>query len=321
MSINYKAVFLILSVFTVNAGFTQFYDSLKVSEAQVAVEANGVVLHGIITLPKKEPSKMPVALIIPGSGATDRNGNNIAQGLNCNSYRQLAYALAEKGIASLRYDKRNVGESKMTVTSTMPKNFQDEVDDAVKIISFLKKDKWFSEVIVIGHSQGSLIGMLAAKGKYRFISLAGLGQKGSTTLREQLSVQPKIVGDSTNPIIDSLEMGYTVKHIPPFLETIFKESMQPYLIAWFKHDPAIVLSKMKKKSLIIQGSNDIQVKVADAKRLVSLSSKSKLIIIENMNHIFKIVNGGREENLKSYSNPDLPISVKLVEEIVNFILR
>jgi uncharacterized protein len=116
-----------------------------------------------------------------------------------------------------------------------------------------------------------------------------------------------------------LAAGNEVKVVPPFLESLFKKTMQPYLISWFKFDPAIELAKLKIPTLIIQGDNDVQVDVDDAKRLAELSPKSKILIIEKMNHLFKIITGDKNENLKSYSNPALPNSEKMTEEIVRFI--
>jgi uncharacterized protein len=101
-----------------------------------------------------------------------------------------------------------------------------------------------------------------------------------------------------------------VTNIPQFLEPLFKKSMQPYLLSWFKYDPAIELSKLKIPVLVIQGDHDFQIKVDDARKMTSLTTNAPLVIITGMNHVFKITLIERSENLKSYSTPDLPISKK-----------
>jgi uncharacterized protein len=155
----------------------------KFSETIVSFELNDITLHGTLTLPEKSKKRIPVVLIIAGSGATDRNGNNVSAGLNCDSYKQLAYALAVNNIASLRYDKRGVGQSKPTTQSRGPRVFEPEVSDAKSLVDYLRKDKKFSKIIIAAHSQGALVGMLASEQATKFISLSGVGLPGAETLR------------------------------------------------------------------------------------------------------------------------------------------
>ena len=132
---------------------------------------------------------MPVVLLLSGSGPTDRNGNSpMLPGKN-NSLQMLAEGLASNGIASLRYDKRGVGESAKAMMAEADLRFETYVDDAVAWCEQLRKDKRFSAVIIAGHSEGSLIGMLAAKrcNAAGFISIAGAGRAAADILRTQLA--------------------------------------------------------------------------------------------------------------------------------------
>lgn len=289
-------------------------------ESEIAVELSELTIHGTLTIPTIS-NKPPVVLIIAGSGATDRDGNNVLGGLNCNAYKQLAHALAVNNIASLRYDKRGVGKSKVTTQTNSPRIFGPEVKDAKDLVGYLRKDGRFSKIIIAAHSQGALVGMLASENVDKFISLSGVGSPGAETLREQLKDQPPLVGELSNPIIDSLQRGFTVNSVPQFLEPLFKKSAQPYLISWFRYDPAVELSKLKIPILIIQGDHDVQIKVEDARRMKSLTPDARLVIISKMNHIFKLAPLDRIENIKTYSDPSLPIENELVQEVVNFILK
>ncbi|MGV3765274.1 MAG: alpha/beta hydrolase [Chitinophagaceae bacterium] len=295
---------------TNNTGFTEHAFSVSWEQAQ---------LHGTITLPETPTAKMPVALIIAGSGATDRNGNNPGQGLQSNSYKMMAHFLAQNGIASLRYDKRNVGESKSLEEGKKHRVFLSEVADAQKIMEELRKDARFEKIYVLGHSQGSLIGILAAEKADKFVSLAGIGRKGNEILKEQLSQQPPLVSEAANPIIDSLAAGHYVQNVPSFLEVLFKPSMQPYLISWFGYDPAEELAKLNMPRLIIQGEKDVQIPVSDAKRMAANAPGAQLFIVPDMNHNFKTITGGREENLASYTNPDLPNSPAMHHRLLQFL--
>ncbi|MBA4849411.1 alpha/beta hydrolase [Emticicia sp. BO119] len=313
-----KTFFFILLLLSINGHlYAQNNDSLLVSEQNLSFQSDDVILYGTFTSPGASIPAMPIALIIAGSGATDRNGNNLAAGLNSNAYLQLAKELAKAGIASFRYDKRGIGESKY-INTPEERIFEAEVNDAKLLVNQLAKRYPDSKISVIGHSQGSLVGMLAATHAQKFISLNGLGRNGSVTLKEQLSKQAKILGEKAEPVIDSLVMGHLVNQIPPFLDRLFKPSQQPYLISWFRYDPAEEISKLKIPVLIVQGDNDIQISIADAERLGSKAMQKQFHIIKGMNHLFKIVSASTAENVKGYSNPQLPVSEELVNVVVKF---
>ena len=104
------------------------------------------------------------------------------------------------------------------------------------------------------------------------------------------------------------------------LYSLFRPSVQPYLISWFKVNPQIEIKKLTIPILIIQGTKDIQVTVEDAKKLNDANTKSKLVLIEKMNHIFKIIDGDDTANSMSYGDEKLPIADKLTQNISDFIL-
>lgn len=287
-------------------------------ETKITLQTTTGELHGTLTIPEKS-GKVPVALFIAGSGPTDRDGNNPM--MKNNSLKILGTELAKNAIATLRYDKRGIGESKGAAKSESDLRFDDYVDDAKEWIQLLKQDKRFSKVIVIGHSEGSLIGMIAASRADKFVSIAGAGQSADKILKEQLKAQPQQVQDMTFPIIDSLKNGKMVENVNPMLNSLFRQSVQPYMISWFKHDPQGEIGKLIIPVLIVQGTNDIQVSVEDAKRLAAANQKAKLILVDKMNHIFRRVEGeDRQTNIATYSKSDLPIAAELVKSTVRFIL-
>jgi pimeloyl-ACP methyl ester carboxylesterase len=263
--------------------------------------------------------KLPVALIIAGSGPTDRDGNNPS--MKNNSLKLLATALANKGIASLRYDKRGIAKSRAAGKTEAELRFNDYVDDVSEWVALLKADKRFSKVIIIGHSEGSLIGMIAAKEVDQFISIAGAGQSADLILKKQLMNQPPMIQNICFPIIDSLKNEKTVDSVPKMIYSLFRPSVQPYMISWFKYDPQTEIKKLKIPILIVQGTNDIQVTVEDAKYLSEANPKAKLVPINNMNHIFRIIEGDRKANMESYTKGDVPIATELVEKMAIFILN
>lgn len=279
--------------------------------------ANGDIT-GTLTVPDSIGGKIPVALIIAGSGPTDRNGNNPM--MKNESLKLLAYGLAANKIASLRFDKRGLGESRAAFTSEADLRFEDYINDARGWIDTLKKDARFSKVVVAGHSEGSLIGMIAAlKRADGFVSIAGAGRSADKILKEQLASQPAMVKDSSYPIIDSLVLGKTVQKVPKMLFALFRPSVQPYMISWFHYDPQTEIKKLTIPVLILQGTNDLQITVEDANLLAKSNTKAQLALIKNMNHIFRIVEGDRKENLATYITSTNPISEELVTTIATFV--
>jgi alpha-beta hydrolase superfamily lysophospholipase len=263
--------------------------------------------------------RTPLVLIIAGSGPTDRNGNNAF--MTNNSLKMLAEGLKNDGISSLRFDKRGVGESIESGLKEIDLRFEDYIQDVEEWIKLFNKDDRFSNIIVLGHSEGSLIGMIAShKQKVnKFISIAGAGISAGNIIREQLKNQPQIVLDESLPIIEKIEKGETVENVSQMLYSLFRPSVQPYMISWFKYDPQKEIAKLDIPILIIQGTTDIQVSISDADKLALGNKKSQKIIIEGMNHILKDADANRQKNIETYSIPDLPLNKELIRIIVNFI--
>ena len=313
-----KLLFTLIQLVFIVLSSTAANDTLIV-ETPIILHTKSGEIYGTLTTPKNF-DKIPVALLIAGSGPTDRDGNNPM--MKNNSLKILAHELSNRGIASLRYDKRGIAASQKSGKNESDLRFEDYVNDAKEWIQLLRQDKRFSKVVVIGHSEGSLIGMIAGNLADKYISVAGAGKSTDKILKEQLTKQPKMVQDISFPIIDSLKNGYTVKNVPLLLFSLFRPSIQPYLISWFKYDPQVLIKEISIPVLIIQGSNDIQITVDDAKLLSAANPSAKLVIIDKMNHIFRIVEStDRQANILTYSQEGIPIAEELIKSISDFILK
>jgi pimeloyl-ACP methyl ester carboxylesterase len=309
-------VFLFLFFLVGSRPFAQSEDRLGYFEMEQSVQTPTGELYGTLTVPILKGT-FPVALIIAGSGPTDRNGNNPQ--MKNNSLQMLAHELASQGIASLRYDKRGIGESAPAMISEEQLRFENYVEDAKAWAAQLKTDPRFRKLIVIGHSEGSLIGMLACEQADAFVSLAGAGRPIDVILKEQLAAQltgKKKLLRAANEGISKLKEGKLVEDAPMELFGLFRPSVQPYLISWMKYDPANEISKLNIPIVIVQGTTDLQVQVKDAELLhQACPLNSKLIVIEGMNHIFKMAPLDRVKNIETYSNPELPLAPELLRII------
>ena len=309
-------VFLFLFFLVGSASFGQSENRLGYFELDQTLQTSTGELSGTLTVPILKGT-FPVALIIAGSGPTDRNGNN-AQMKN-NSLQMLAHELAAQGIASLRYDKRGIGKSASAMISEEQLRFENYVEDAKAWAAELKADWRFRKLIIIGHSEGSLIGMLASEKADAFVSLAGAGRPIDVILKEQLAVQlkgKKKLLRAANEGLSKLKEGKLVEDAPVELFGLFRPSVQPYMMSWMKYDPAVEISNLKIPIVIVQGTTDLQVQVKDAELLHAASGGSRYILIEGMNHIFKMAPSDREKNIETYSKPELPLAPELLRTLL-----
>lgn len=290
----------------------------SLTESPIKLKTLAGTIRGTLTMPKNASGKIPVVIIIPGSGYVDRNGNE--PGLKTNTYKLLAEGLGKSGIASLRYDKRMVGESE-TGNKESDLRFEDYVDDAVGLVGMLNDDQRFSKVIILGHSEGSLVGMLASRDQpvKAFISVSGAGDPADKILTEQMKSKPQYIADGFKIVLDSLKKGKIDENIDPALYPIARPSIQRYLMSWCRYNPAKELKGVKVPILLIQGTTDLQVPVAEAEKLKKAKSDAILTIIPGMNHVLKEAPADPEKNHATYNNPDLPLKAELVPDIVAFI--
>ncbi|MFN2511927.1 MAG: alpha/beta hydrolase [Pyrinomonadaceae bacterium] len=288
-------------------------------------------LYGTLERPQSR-SPVPVVLIIAGSGPTDRDGNSILlKGAN-NSLKLLAEGLAAHRIASLRYDKRGVGETgkamqlaaekTKTVLREEDLTFETYIEDAVRWGTRLRADRRFSKLTVIGHSEGSLIGMVAAQrvGAQAFVSIAGTGRPLQQIILEQVRSQLSAgLLKTTEGILDQLVAGKRVESVPSELNYLFRPSVQPYLISWLRYDPSKEITKLRVPVLIAQGTTDIQATMRDAKALAEGNPAAKLLLVDGMNHVLKTVPNERDKQVSSYSDPTLPVTADLITGISKFV--
>tara|TARA_B100000508_G_scaffold137355_1_gene131691 strand:- start:220093 stop:221031 length:939 start_codon:yes stop_codon:yes gene_type:complete len=299
---------LFISVFTLSVAAQK--------SKEVKVKTDNGKLYGTLLTPKSGKDA-PIVIIIPGSGPTDRNGNSMM--LQSNAYSILADSLQQKNIGSLRYDKQGIGESKDARVPEGELRFEDLVKDVEHWIDFLDR-KGFENIYLLGHSQGSLIGMIAAqraniKG---FISLAGAGNTIDKILEKQLAQGADEYYKDTERILKSMRSGDTTHNVPSPLLTVFRPDIQPFLISWMNYDPVVEIAKLNIPVLVIQGTTDIQVDQSEG-RMLAASSNSDLQLIKGMNHVLKSAPADRAKNIQTYYDPNLPLHEGLVPALLEFL--
>lgn len=283
------------------------------STADISIDP---MLNGMLYKPANLSTKTNLIIVIPGSGIPDRNGNQ--PGASNNSLKFLSEGLAKKDIAVFTFDKRAIAEIKAGNTEEKDFNFDNAIADVKQIFDYFKNKKQFNKIVIVGHSEGSLIGMIVAKDNANgYVSLAGAGRPIDEVIEEQIVKQAPFLKDEIRKDFDILKTGKTFKLENQMLSSIFRESVQPYLISWIKYNPQIEIKKLKIPVLIINGTKDIQVPVSDAKLLHDAYPKSEFALIENMNHVFKEIKT-EADVMDSYNNMESPVVPELIEKIASF---
>ena len=293
-----------------------FAQDLIISE-EVLIMNDSIKLPGTLTYNSKLSSQ-PLIIFVQGSGNPDRNGNQLEVQVKANYIKQLSDSMNVRNIAFFRYDKRNV--TKENIKFLLKKYlFDDLVSDVSAIIEHFKEDSRFSQIILVGHSQGSLVGMLAANDAIdKYVSLAGLGRTADRALIDQISAQNKDFGNIAQEHMEELKTSGEIKEINPFLMAIFAPANHEFLLSYIQYDPVSEIQKLKIPSLIINGDMDTQVTEEDANALHEALPNSTLVIIQKMNHVLKEVSD-INENMSSYYSEGFPISTELIEVLNNFI--
>lgn len=291
----------------------------EIKAEELQLKNDSVVLPGTLTYLKNN-EKQSLVIYVHGSGNVDRNGNQ-AGAINANYIKQLAEALNKNGIAFYRYDKRTATQANMKFLM-QGVVFTDFVEDAKIAIEHFKNDDRFSSITLIGHSQGSLVAMLAiSEAVDKYISIAGPASTIDKTITAQLRKQngDSIAGIAASHFEELRETG-KIKKVNPMLFQLFNPQNLGFFKSWMMYSPEEEIAKLDLPILIIGGEKDIQVPVEEAKALHQASSNSALVLLPSMNHVLKSITKN-EDNLKSYGSPDFPIAEQLVTEISNFVKK
>jgi uncharacterized protein len=269
----------------------------------------------------------PMVLIVPGSGPTDRNGNSL-HGLNTDTYKLLSHGLAERGIASVRVDKRGLYSSAAAIPNANDVTIAAYASDVHSWTATIRDRVGARCIWVLGHSEGGLVAMVAAATKPTdicgLILIAAPGRRLGELIKDQLRSNPANAAflDEAEHDVDTLEAGNRVETAAarPEIQAIFAPAVQGFLIDLFAYDPPKVLAGYKGPVLIVQGERDIQVTADDARLLKIANEKAELMLLPDVNHVLKAVaSDDLAANLKTYVEPKLPLAPGVVDVIADFI--
>lgn len=266
----------------------------------------------------------PVVLIIPGSGPTDRDGNN-PLGVKASTYRLLAEGLAADGVASVRIDKRGMfgsagaGDPNQVTLAAY-------AADAHAWAAEIRKQTGAPCVWLLGHSEGGLVALVAAMDTSDACGLVLVSTPGrpfADILREQLKANPAnapLLGQAM-AAIDALAAGrrVDVSGMHPALAALFAPAVQDFEIDLMRYDPAKLVASYPGPVMVLQGTTDLQVSAADAERLASARPGIGLKTLDGVNHVLKTAPMDRAANLATYADPSLPLAPGVADAIAAFV--
>jgi uncharacterized protein len=269
-------------------------------EREVRFPSAGLEFPAVFTLPAGSSSRVPVIVLVHGSGPHDRDetiGPN-------KPFRDLALGLAARGIATLRYDKRtyafksSIDAKKVTVGVEV-------IDDALAALQYAARlpEVDPDRVILLGHSLG---GMMAPFIAARFPSLSGVVLMAATArpldelMYEQIGFQLKLAGTPEAEVSAKLaevkaSFGRIRSGAAPDDEMVMFAPAS-YWRDLFKYNVQAELGRLKPAVLVLQGGKDVQVRQADydliEKALEWKATTSKEFHwFPELNHLFMKVEG------------------------------
>lgn len=295
--------YIVVSIFGISLSLAQ------VKSEEITINNQAIQLPGTLSYHQEN---VPLIIWVHGSGGVNRNGNQP------NYIQQFREAINKENIAFFSFDKRTANPKNAPFLKDVLIN--DFAFDVEEVVNYFKDDKRFSEIILAGHSQGSLIAMLALQNVSKFISIAGAGETIDKTLIRQITKQSAEFGKLTENYLKELKETGKIKEVNPNLLSLFAEPNQPFISSWVEINPIDEIKKVEIPVLIINGDKDMQVQILDAENLKKAQPNAELVIIENMNHVLKNIEK-EEDNLKSYMSADFPLSEKLITTIVKFVKK
>ena len=308
-----RLAFLLLSLCLISTGTV--FAQKKSTEINLAT-TKGSISGTLLPASRNQT----VALIIAGSGPTDRDGNNPLS-VKANSYKLVAESLAKQGIASLRYDKKGVGKSSSSGMKEADLRFDDYINDVKSWVNYLIDSAGYKKVVLIGHSEGALLASIAGQDERvaGVVLVSGMGRSFDEVIAEQISKNaPLAIQQESQTIMDSLKAGKLVSDVPSYFNALYRPSVQPYLISLLNYAPLVQASMLQKPVLILQGDADSQIQVKDAEALAGAVRQAKLLIIPKMDHVLKEV-VDPQKPLANYTNADGPLAPGFLNALTDFI--
>lgn len=285
-------------------------------QTEVTFQGAGIELAGVVTLPNGDVQKAPAVLLMPGSGPTDRDGNQ--PGLTTDLLKDLSNALAEAGYVTFRFDKRPVARYQSQWPKTLAElgpffNWENHLADVEAAYGVLKSrpEVDAKRIAILGHSEGGLFATAVGKklGAKALLLLGAPGRNMGDILYSQVSAQvssapwdeekKKEFNRRHRQTIDHLtKTGEIHAETPQELAGLYNVSTKDLMTGYFRATPLQWVEEFGGAIFIANGEKDVQILAAEDARLLDEAAKKKskrplsLVIVPQASHNFKLGSPG-----------------------------
>ncbi len=297
-------------------------------QIDVGVGEDETALPGTLTLPEG-PGPFPAAVLVHGSGPNDRDetiGPN-------RPFRELAWELAERGVATLRYDKRSYARpADLAAAGDALTVRQEVIDDARLALQALRGRKEIdaARLFVVGHSLGGTLLPRIAEAEPRpagLIALAG----ATLPLPEKILSQTRYIvaldGTVTPEEQGHLDRIATEVHtLRAAMNDTAAAPPGPILglpLGYYRdleaHDPPADAARLGLPILVLQGKRDYQVTIEDFERWkLALAGKgfACLVAYDDLDHLFR--SGSGPSGPSDYER-GAPVDPRPIDDIAGWI--
>ena len=263
----------------------------------------GATLAGTLTIPAG--GAKTVLIMVTGSGAQNRD----EEVFNHKPFAVIADRLARAGIATLRYDDRATGKSDGGKNPDV--TTKDFAEDALAGIEWLRAQKRFKKIGIIGHSEGGTIAFIlgAQKAVDFIVSLAGTSVKGDSVILEQ----NKALG---GPMASGLTMEQLYA-LPAIKKAISENAWYRYFM---EYNPQVDITKIKCPVMALNGSKDLQViaiqNLPALRRTLPKNKKNVIKEYEGLNHLFQHCTTGMPTE---YATIEETFSEEVINDIIAWV--
>jgi uncharacterized protein len=300
------------------------------NDERISIPSNGFSLAGTLSRPAAASGKLPAAVLVGGSGPTDRDG--LAFGVPI--LGEIAGALADAGFLVVRYDKRGIGQSGGRAESASLSDYADDVRAAIKFLE-RRQDVDTKRIAAVGHSEGGAVALIAAGKEKRIAAVAVLATAGVSGAEIILAQQQRLLDRSTmspeekrakvdaqKRIHEAVISGKGLELLAPEVRRAVDNAEYQSLLTT---DPAKIVPEVRQPLLIVQGGLDSQVEPSNADRLEALARMRKnarpvdVVKVPGVNHLLVAATTGEVDEYPALK--DQHVSQTVTQAIVTWLKK
>ncbi len=270
------------------AGLDEEYRPTPGERDVVIPGAAKLKLGATLAVPVDARGASPAVLIIPGPGATNRDGPIVARPPDP-LYKDLSATLTGAGMVTLRYDHRGIGDSQLETGQQL--SWEDMVSDAREALKYLseRQEVDANRLAVVGHDMGGVIAMKVAASDERVKGVALISTPGRPLVdvwtESYRFTHGPVSADAYQAMIDGLLTNGALPTrdvMRPEFQSLLPPNQDAFFRDMFSLDPAEDAKAVKQPVFMVTGERSTAVKPVDTDRLSqNLAGRKEAMVAPN----------------------------------------